>query len=89
MNVAEPAEPLVAADPLFGDSRRGSRASVRSQHQSSSPKQLLMSYRLRISFAIDIARAMSYLHARGIIHRDLKLENLLLTENNRIKGKLN
>lgn len=73
--------------PLFGDSRRGSRASI---HQSTPPRQLetrqfLTSYRLRISFAIDIARAIAYLHARGIIHRDLKLENLMLTENNRIK----
>ena len=39
----------------------------------------------RISFAIDIARAVAYLHARDCLHRDLKGENLLLSENDRIK----
>lgn len=43
------------------------------------------SLRTRLAFAIDIARALAYLHARGILHRDLKLENLLLTENQRVK----
>ncbi|KAM1933678.1 hypothetical protein ACFX15_017954 [Malus domestica] len=33
-----------------------------------------------ISFAMDVCRAMEYLHANGIIHRDLKPANLLLTE---------
>ncbi|KAJ3288037.1 hypothetical protein HK104_008351, partial [Borealophlyctis nickersoniae] len=42
-------------------------------------------WRLRISFATDIARALAYLHAHKIIHRDLKSENLLITENRRIK----
>ncbi|XP_021824159.1 serine/threonine-protein kinase STY17-like [Prunus avium] len=36
--------------------------------------------KLSISFALDISRAMEYLHANGIIHRDLKPANLLLTE---------
>ncbi|CDZ97076.1 kinase-like protein [Phaffia rhodozyma] len=42
-------------------------------------------WRLRISFATDIARALAYLHARKCIHRDLKGENLLITANKRIK----
>lgn len=42
-------------------------------------------WRLRISFATDIARAMAYLHARRCIHRDLKGENLLVTTNGRLK----
>lgn len=42
-------------------------------------------WRLRISFAIDIARALAYLHARKCIHRDLKGENLLVTANGRLK----
>ncbi|KAA1111894.1 hypothetical protein PGT21_014803 [Puccinia graminis f. sp. tritici] len=44
-----------------------------------------LSWRLRISFAIDIARAVAYLHERKCLHRDLKLDNCLLTENFRVK----
>lgn len=43
------------------------------------------SWRTRISFAIDVTRAVAYLHARNCLHRDLKGENLLLTELNRLK----
>ncbi|KAF8409923.1 hypothetical protein HHK36_002442 [Tetracentron sinense] len=35
---------------------------------------------LSISFALDISRVMAHLHANGIIHRNLKPRNLLLTE---------
>ncbi|PIM99403.1 Tyrosine kinase [Handroanthus impetiginosus] len=36
--------------------------------------------KLLISFALEISRAMEYLHRNRIIHRDLKPSNLLLTE---------
>jgi LIM domain kinase 1 len=42
-------------------------------------------WRLRVSFSVDIARALAYLHARKCIHRDLKGENLLVTDNGRLK----
>lgn len=42
-------------------------------------------WRLRLSFATDITRALAYLHARKCIHRDLKGENLLVTSNGRLK----
>jgi LIM domain kinase 1 len=42
-------------------------------------------WRLRLSFATDIVRALAYLHARKCIHRDLKGENLLVTSNGRLK----
>ncbi|KAG2327269.1 hypothetical protein Bca52824_009997 [Brassica carinata] len=36
--------------------------------------------KLSISFALDIARGMEFLHANVIIHRDLKPSNMLLTK---------
>lgn len=46
---------------------------------------LPLPWRLRLSFAIDLARALAYMHARKCLHRDLKGENLLVTENLRVK----
>lgn len=48
-------------------------------------RSLPMPWRLRLSFLIDIARAIAYLHSRNCMHRDLKGENLLVTENERVK----
>lgn len=33
--------------------------------------------------AIDVAEGMDYLHKRGVMHRDLKSDNLLLNKENR------
>lgn len=48
-------------------------------------RSLPFPWRLRLSFAVDLARALSYMHARTCLHRDLKGENLLITENLRVK----
>ncbi|KAK1357832.1 Serine/threonine-protein kinase HT1 [Heracleum sosnowskyi] len=40
---------------------------------------------LVLKFAIDIARGLQYLHSQGVLHRDLKSENLLLGEDMCVK----
>jgi len=41
--------------------------------------------RKRLEIALDVARALQYLHAEDLIHRDVKVQNVLLDENNRAK----
>jgi len=48
-------------------------------------KTIEMDWRLRLSICRDTASGMSYMHAKNIIHRDLKSENLLVDEHWKIK----
>lgn len=45
-----------------------------------------LTWDLKIQIALDIAKAMAFLHSKDIIHRDLKSKNLLVDVGWRIKG---
>jgi LIM domain kinase 1 len=44
-----------------------------------------LDWNTRVQWAIDISQAMSYLHRKNFLHRDLKSKNLLVGDNNHIK----
>jgi len=48
-------------------------------------KNLQMDWPLRIEVALQVARAMAYLHSKDIIHRDLKSHNLLVADGWKVK----
>ncbi|XP_054808702.1 LEAF RUST 10 DISEASE-RESISTANCE LOCUS RECEPTOR-LIKE PROTEIN KINASE-like 1.1 [Prosopis cineraria] len=50
-----------------------------------SAKPTLLTWPTRIKIAIETASALAYLHASGIIHRDVKTNNILLNNNFSVK----
>jgi predicted Ser/Thr protein kinase len=50
-------------------------------HYSQKP----LSWEMRIHIAQDLSKGLEYLHAEKVLHRDIKSQNVLLSENNTVK----
>ena len=44
-----------------------------------------LAYRVVVQLALDLARGLSYLHSKKIVHRDVKTENMLLDGSRNLK----
>ena len=45
-------------------------------------KDKALPWHVRLHLAVEIAKAITFLHAKNIMHRDLKSENVLVRPNN-------
>jgi len=77
---------------FMGLSRNGTEVFIITEYISGGDLRKLLkdeakdlSWLLRARLATDCAYAMTFLHSKGLIHRDLKSNNLLVTENWKVK----
>lgn len=57
----------------------------RSQSTGYSAERLEGEWDRNLEMALEMTRGLNYLHSKRIIHRDIKLHNVLLTENQQCK----
>jgi len=77
---------------FMGLSRNGTEVFIITEYISGGDLRKLLkdetrelTWLLRARLATDCAYAMTFLHSKGLIHRDLKSNNLLVTENWKVK----
>ncbi|KAM0870256.1 hypothetical protein ACQ4PT_040132 [Festuca glaucescens] len=54
-------------------------------HLHSDGEARLLAWPTRLSIAVEVAAALAYLHARQVVHRDVKTSNILLDEEFHVK----
>lgn len=64
---------------------RGSLRQALSPTSSTATSPVILSWLLRVRIAVDIADGLAFLHAHGLLHRDLKTSNVLLDRQWRAK----
>mmetsp|Transcript_33466 Transcript_33466/g.53893 ORF Transcript_33466/g.53893 Transcript_33466/m.53893 type:complete len:436 (-) Transcript_33466:293-1600(-) len=57
----------------------------KSLHQVAQKGGKRLGFKEKMKYALEVARGMSYIHAKGIIHRDLNSRNILLTDQGHAK----
>ncbi|XP_068731829.1 dual serine/threonine and tyrosine protein kinase-like [Montipora capricornis] len=75
---------VVQSDPMLG-SLSVSLVSERMKCDLQEGLPRIPSLRKRLEIALDVAKALQYLHSEDLIHRDVKLQNVLLDETNQAK----
>ena len=69
-----------------GNAHRGLDVSIVSERMKCDLQEGLPnipSLRTRLNIALDVAKALEFLHAQELIHRDVKVQNVLVSTSNR------